>query len=199
MAVLAVEAGEFLADSSEENFREVTSMALVDRALRSAGLGPADIHRLAIGIGPGSYAGVRSAIAIAQGWQLARGTQVAAVPSLDVVANEAFHLGLRGEIEIIADAQRQEMYSQVVNITDSGAIEVKQPLAIKSPGEVDTERIGIGPEASRFVPSARDIYPTATALARMAARDFTPVAAESLVPIYLRETAFVKAPAARVY
>ena len=169
IAILNAQTGAFLADIADENFHEVTPMMLVDQALQTAGITPADVHRIALGIGPGSYTGVRSSIAIAQGWELARGIEVAAVPSLDVAAREAFNHGLRGEVEIIADAQRKELYSQTIDIADGGTISLKQPLAIKSPATVASARVVIGPEAARLVPHARDLYPTATALAQMAA------------------------------
>jgi hypothetical protein len=55
----------------------------------------------------------------------------------------------------------------------------------------------IGPEVTRWFPGGRMIFPRAAALAELAARrsDFTP--GEKLEPVYLRETNFMKATAAR--
>ena len=47
------------------------AFGLVEDALRQAQLDRAQIECLAIGLGPGSYNGMRLAIAVAQGWQLA--------------------------------------------------------------------------------------------------------------------------------
>ena len=47
-------------------------LVLIEQALQQAQIGREEIQRLGIGIGPGSYTGIRSAIAVAQGWQLAR-------------------------------------------------------------------------------------------------------------------------------
>src|SRR6185369_2187233 len=47
------------------------SLSLVEATLKQAGLEREEIECLAIGLGPGSYTGIRVAIALAQGWQLA--------------------------------------------------------------------------------------------------------------------------------
>ena len=53
-------------------------LVLIEQALQQAQIGREEIQRLGIGIGPG-YTGIRSAIAVAQGWQLARDTELCAV------------------------------------------------------------------------------------------------------------------------
>src|SRR5947209_7236260 len=64
-----------------------------------------EIGGLVIGLGPGSYTGIRFALAIAQGWHLAHQTPVAGVSSADVIAYKAarWH-GFRGEAEVVIDA-----------------------------------------------------------------------------------------------
>ena len=57
--------------------------ALIDDALREAGVEREQIDCLAIGLGPGSYTGVRAAIAVAQGWQLARGIRLLGVSTAE--------------------------------------------------------------------------------------------------------------------
>ncbi len=54
-----------------------------------------------------------------------------------------------------------------------------------------------GPEATRWFPSAKDLFPPAATLAQLAAKRTDFVAGEKLEPVYLRETSFVKAPPAR--
>jgi hypothetical protein len=55
----------------------------------------------------------------------------------------------------------------------------------------------LGPGAAAWFPSARDLYPDAAILGRLAIdrTDFVP--GEKLEPIYLRETTFKKAPPSR--
>lgn len=45
------------------------------------GLDLADVGRIVVGIGPGSFAGIRSALAFAQGYALATGCEVLGLPS----------------------------------------------------------------------------------------------------------------------
>src|SRR5437879_6073056 len=69
--------------------RETHAFALIEQALEQAGMQREEIECLAIGIGPGSYTGIRVAIAIAQGWQLARPIQLAGVSSVESLVFEA--------------------------------------------------------------------------------------------------------------
>ena len=46
---------------------------MIEEALREAGLEREQIEVLAVGLGPGSYTGIRVALSLAQGWQLASG------------------------------------------------------------------------------------------------------------------------------
>jgi tRNA A37 threonylcarbamoyladenosine modification protein TsaB len=101
---------------------------------------------------------------------------------------------------MVIDAQRNEFYLATYEITSDGWRETA-PLKILSLAEVQSrtgeDGILIGPEVTRWFPAGRKIFPRASALAELAARrsDFVP--GEKLQPIYLRETNFVKAKAAR--
>jgi hypothetical protein len=55
----------------------------------------------------------------------------------------------------------------------------------------------VGPEAARWFPTARVLFPSAATLAQLAAARDDFVAGEEIRPIYLRETNFVKAPPPR--
>src|ERR1041384_2925534 len=54
-------------------------LGMVETAWQEAGLEREQIECLAVGLGPGSYTGIRAAIALAQGWQLARGVELLGV------------------------------------------------------------------------------------------------------------------------
>src|SRR5262249_26329055 len=64
-------------------------LVMIDEALREAKLEREQIDCLAIGIGPGSYTGIRAAIALAQGWQLAREVKLIGVSSVECIAAQA--------------------------------------------------------------------------------------------------------------
>lgn len=180
-----------------ENFGKSTGMALIGQLLRESGLAPSNIDRLAIGLGPGSYAGVRSALAIAQGWQLARHAEVVGISSAELLAETAKEEGLRGEWPLALDAQRNEVYRAKYLLTGQAA-QLLEPLRIVPAAELIRESQLLGPEANRWHPQARQIFPSAEILARLAATRAS-VPAEELEPIYLRETTFIKAPPTKNY
>ena len=70
-------------------------LVIIEKALNQAKINREEIQCLALGIGPGSYTGIRSAIAVAQGWQLARDTPLFAVSSAEILAATARRNGQR--------------------------------------------------------------------------------------------------------
>src|ERR1017187_7677223 len=85
-------------------------LGLVEEALAEAGCGREHIGVLAVGLGPGSYTGIRGAIALAQGWQLGREIKLLGISSVECLAAQAQAEGRRGPVNIIIDAQRNEFY-----------------------------------------------------------------------------------------
>lgn len=61
--------------------------ALVDECLAEAGMGPGDLAALGVGVGPGSFTGIRVCGALAQGLAFARGLPVHPFSSLAAVAS----------------------------------------------------------------------------------------------------------------
>ncbi|MEI9863786.1 MAG: tRNA (adenosine(37)-N6)-threonylcarbamoyltransferase complex dimerization subunit type 1 TsaB [Limisphaerales bacterium] len=64
--------GFVLAEASEAGGRETHAFGMIEKVLATAKIRREEIDCLAIGLGPGSYTGIRVALSIAQGWQLAR-------------------------------------------------------------------------------------------------------------------------------
>jgi tRNA threonylcarbamoyladenosine biosynthesis protein TsaB len=177
------------------------ALGLVEEALRQASCEREEIETIAIGLGPGSYTGIRGAIALAQGWQLGRGVNVIGLSSVECLAAGAEREKIFGPANIIVDAQRNEFYLARYEIAPGAWREV-EALRLAPWAEVEEmarrgERV-LGPGAAEWLPSGRNLYPDAAILGRLAAarRDFVP--GEKLEPIYLRETAFKKAPPPRV-
>jgi tRNA threonylcarbamoyladenosine biosynthesis protein TsaB len=77
----------------------------VDALLRQAGAHPSDLDRLAVGIGPGSFTGVRIGLAVARGLALSLELPGAAVSTLDALA-----AGAPGALPVI-DAKRREVFA----------------------------------------------------------------------------------------
>ena len=175
-------------------------LVMVNDILQEARLERGQIECLAIGIGPGSYTGIRAAIALAQGWQLARGTRLLGISSAECLARQAHNLGLAGRVNVVIDAQRDEVYLGAYHLDAAGCHEA-EPLRLTTVAEArEREQAGevlVGPEAARWFPTARVLFPSAATLAQLAAARDDFVAGEEIRPIYLRETNFVKAPPPR--
>ena len=149
-----------LAVTTTDNFK-TGPMALIHDALTQAKTERADINLIAVGIGPGSYTGIRSAIAVAQGWQLARKIQLSAISSAEVLAATAHSNGRRGKTHFIIDAQRNEYYHCTWELTDDEQTETT-PLSIINVTKA-AELEAYGPDASGF-PCCEPLYPNATYL-----------------------------------
>src|SRR5574340_531120 len=94
-----------LGEAIETGARATNALGLVEEALRQAQLDHTQIECLAIGLGPGSYTGIRLAIALAQGWQLARPVQLVGLSSAECLAAQAQAEGITGPVQIVIDAQ----------------------------------------------------------------------------------------------
>ncbi len=175
-------------------------LGLVADALDAAQCKREEIEVIAIGLGPGSYTGIRGAIALAQGWQIGRGVQLLGVSSVECLAAQAAEEKIFGPVNIVIDAQRNEFYVARYEI-GPGQWRQAEPLRLAPFAEIEQLRASgqriIGPDARHWFASAKDIYPDAAILGRLGCgrRDF--VAGEKLEPIYLREASYTKAPPVR--
>ena len=179
------------------------AFGMIEDALREAGLEREQIDVIAVGLGPGSYTGIRVALSVAQGWQLASrdgGMKLLGVSSAECVAAQAQAENIFGRVNVVIDAQRNEFYLAAYDISAAGRKEV-EPLRIVARAEVES-RAGanemlIGPEVTRWFPNGRMVFPRAAMLGQLALNRSDFVAGDKLEPIYLRETNFVKAPPSR--
>jgi tRNA threonylcarbamoyladenosine biosynthesis protein TsaB len=85
--------------------RAQTLLEDVDALLRQAGAHPSALGRLAVGIGPGSFTGVRIGLAVARGLALSLDLPGSGVSTLDALA-----AGAPGALPVI-DAKRREVFT----------------------------------------------------------------------------------------
>ena len=151
----------------------------VDALLRDAGVAPSELDAVAVGIGPGSFTGVRMGLAAARGLALALDIPVAGVSTLAALA-----AGAPDALALI-DAKRHELFLQ-----QDGAI-----VAVPAAGFEARGRTCVGDGALRYREhlerTGAEVPPDDSALhlprARFhaqLARDFGP--AELVEPVYVR-------------
>jgi tRNA threonylcarbamoyladenosine biosynthesis protein TsaB len=192
--------GNVVSETAESGGRNTAAFGMIEKVLAEAKTGREDIDVIAVGLGPGSYTGIRAAISIAQGWQLAREIKLLGVGSVEAIAAQAQAEKIFGRVSVVVDAQRNEFYLAALEISADCVKEI-EPLKIVALAEIklraDANEILTGPEAAKWFPNGRPIFPRAAMLAKLAAgrSDFTP--GEKLEPVYLRETNFVKSPPRR--
>lgn len=141
-------------------------MPMVEEALRAAHCGFADLDRIAVAIGPGSFTGVRVGVAAARGLALALGIPAVGIGSLEALAVEARHAVTTGTVVAALAAPRGALFASAVDA--GGAVLLESTLidAAELAQNVATWRreplalIGSAAQtiAEHFLPSSPDIH-----------------------------------------
>jgi tRNA threonylcarbamoyladenosine biosynthesis protein TsaB len=180
-------------------------LPLIEQARREAGIELAALDGIAATIGPGSFTGIRTALATARGLGLALGKPVYGVTTTQALARAAAVAGF-GTVAVI-DARRDEVYLQVFDGTGAASTEplllpLVQAAAILPAGPLTL--VGSGAPlllqaAGRadLALSPADPDPDPVLVARIAAA--LPVPARPPSPLYIRppDAALPKVPQPR--
>src|SRR5580704_17317350 len=113
VAVLRMGDTPVVAEAIEAGGRNTTAFGMIEKVLAEAKIEREEIEFISVGLGPGSYTGIRAAIAIAQGWQLARGVKLLGVSSVEAIAMQAHAEKIYGRLNVVVDAQRSEYYQSM--------------------------------------------------------------------------------------
>lgn len=128
----------------------------VDGLLRQCGLRIRELTAIAVGIGPGSFTGLRIALSYAKGVALATGCAVIGVPSLDALALCALELpDLAREATIcpVLDARKKEVYAALYRQVQNGLEKLSGEFLAKPQalaGQIEGEAVFCGEGAAVY-------------------------------------------------
>lgn len=170
----------FEANFTAERSHNAQVFAPLGQALEAMGSEPGLI---VIGTGPGSYTGVRIAIAAAQGIALSRGWPVIGWPSITTAPVENCH--------IIGDARRGMFYTAAVTHRMLGPVEIVDAATAQARVLAGGEWCSFDARAPLGLPQVRLCPPDADRLSEVAAalteEEIQVLAARPLEPVYLQE------------
>lgn len=163
----------------------------VHAALGLAGEELPSVERVLCGVGPGTFTGIRIAAATARALALGTGSALAKNSTLDALAAPA--LTCRPDVLAVIDARRGEIFARRFS-ADGPTTEIicTRPVELSVAGEPlvvgdgavryreDLERLG-------YIPPDDSPLNRVSAVGHVMVADLSPVAAEELVPIYVRE------------
>jgi len=181
-------------------------LEMMQTLLAVAGLGPRSLDAIAFGRGPGSFTGVRIAVAVAQGAAFGAGLPTVPVSTLAALAQGEYRRHGRWRVLAALDARMGEVYWGAYERAGEGALVSRIPEQVAGPDQVqvppgddwcgvgsgwaaygETLRQRVGAGLSAIAPEgiceARDIAAIAVAEAR--AGHLVPP--ELARPVYLRD------------
>jgi len=164
--------------------------------LRDAGLTLADLQAIVFGSGPGSFTGLRTACAVAQGLAFGAGRPVLPVETLMAVAEEARHAQGSTRVLAVLDARMDEVYAAPYSYDGQawrreGPITLGRPEALTLPAGYVLAGNAFAAYGQRLPAGPRvQALPTATAMLRvtpalLAAGAAVP--AHEALPLYVRD------------
>ena len=168
-----------------------TLMPLVMAVMAEAGLAFDALGKIAVGVGPGSFTGIRIALAAARGIALAADRPVIGIDSFNAIAAAIAPTALAGRsLLVVVDSKRAELFGQYF---DADHRPLGQALVLLPEAMLQYRPAGpllIAGEAAGQFPPAADIGRAAGA-GRPDARDIARLAEQGHVllaprPLYLR-------------
>ena len=95
------------------------------RLCETHGIGPADVGEIYLSLGPGSFTGLRVAVAAVKMLALARGVKIVGVPTLDVVAQQAE--STHRHVAVCLNLKRGQVYCGVYRREEAALRPVMDP------------------------------------------------------------------------
>ncbi len=169
-------------------------------ALKLAGTGLEEVQRILVGVGPGTFTGIRIALSVARALALGTGATLSVNSTLAALAASALVSVETRDVLAVLDARRREVFAQRF-----GAEGARGGILCLAPEELAALSLEAGPEASllvvgdgairyretlsgigRIPPDASPLH-RVTAAGHVLSADLSPVPAGEAVPLYIRE------------
>ena len=106
---------------------------VVDELLSSAGFKIRDLGAIAVGIGPGSFTGLRIGLSYAKGLAMASGCALVGVPGFDAMALAAINTGdieVGRLLAVVVDARKNEVYATLYRVVADGLEKLTEDLVV---------------------------------------------------------------------
>jgi tRNA threonylcarbamoyladenosine biosynthesis protein TsaB len=187
------DAREILAEvSASARGASETLLPAIDAALRLAGERLDSVERILVGVGPGTFTGIRIAAATARSLALATGSALSKNSTLAALAAPALSGG-HPDVLAVLDARRGQIFAQRFSEAEPATdIFCKRPVELSAEGAP----LLVGDGAVRYrgalsslghIPADDSPLHRVTAAGHVLCADLAPVDADDLVPVYVRE------------
>ena len=162
----------------------------VHAALDLAGEKLAAVDRILVGVGPGTFTGIRIAASTARAFSLGTGAKLAKNSTLRALAAPA--LTVNTDVLTVLDAKRGQVFTQHFSDGGPGEIRCLEPETLAAEGHT----LIVGDGAVRYreeisggvsIPPDGSPLHRVTAAGHVLAADLSPVEPEELAPLYIRE------------
>jgi tRNA threonylcarbamoyladenosine biosynthesis protein TsaB len=179
-----------------------TLLPAVHAALNLAGTDLGEVERILVGVGPGTFTGIRIALAAARALALATGAALSRNSTLNALIAPASLDAGDPDVLAVLDAKRRQVFAQLFASDGSrGQILCAAPgeLAAQLPvGEESREKdmLLVGDGAVRYreeltglgrLPADASPLHRVTATGHVLSADLAPVPASEVIPLYVRE------------
>ena len=128
-------------------------LGMIDEALEDAGISLADVDGVAIGVGPGSFTGLRIGMATAKGLAFATGKPLWGVSSLAALALELVQVTTAGDDALyvpVLDARRNEVFAGFYRAAGRG-VQAVATECVLSPSKLASHVAEIAQPGQRIV------------------------------------------------
>ena len=113
-------------------------LPMIASVLADAGLSPRDVRRVAVTLGPGTFTGVRTGVAVARAYALTAGAEVVGISSLAAMAaavgSDVRRSAAQQPIAIAVDARRGELYVELFDAA-GGVLKGPELLSVAAAAE----------------------------------------------------------------